>query len=338
MAERLSDKIREYLATAQGRDINLKDVRIFLGIEPGSKEDQNMRTQMSSTFVVDKTVKPSGKNDGWYKVLLPVEPIKFSLDGDSEEGILDVRFPRSYIDDSIFEFQGSVELSEGDLILITGETNFGKSGIAHSFLGENLGLLKESDLMGSECTSSDGQISKKLRRRFKRMNWVKWEDENGKIRFNLWSVEHDYEDYIIPNHLTVIDWLTIPGEFYLIDTVMKKIKNSIGRGLAVIVTQKNKGAEFSEGGQRANRYADLVLKIDRFGQNESLLTIDKVKAAKGKSPTGRTFVFGFADYGANLIGIREVVKCLKCWGKGYIREGQNNKRCPSCKGLKYIDK
>ena len=338
MTERLSDKIREYLLPARGKTVNLRDMRVFFNIEPGSADDQNLRTQMATTFVKSRDVKPSGLSDGVYKVLQPIEPIKFSLDGEDKEGILDFKFPRSYIDDSQFDWQDDVELSEGDLVLVTGETNYGKTGIAVSSMGENLDLMEATDLMGSEYNSPDGQISSKFKRRLRRMNHVQWEDEKGNMRFNLWPIEHDYEDYIVPNHLTVIDWLTIPGEFYLIDTVMKTIKNSIGRGLAIVVTQKNKGAEFSEGGQRSERYADLVLKIDRLGKNESLLTVGKVKAYKGKSPVGRTFAFGFADNGANLVGIREVTKCLKCKTKGVVVKDGEWKRCEFCKGTKYIDK
>ena len=63
----------------------------------------------------------------------------------------------------------------------------------------------------------------------------------------------------------------------------------------------------------------------------------EVKAPKGRA-TGRTFTFMIVDYGANLHNIREVVKCRKCWGKGYIRSGQNNIRCQECDGKKYVDK
>lgn len=336
MAERLIDKLRELLASAEGRDISLRQLRDELRLEPGTSAWESIRKSMQ-LLQNQKVVKPSGRQDGVYKVLLPVRPVHFSLDGDEKEGILDVHYPRSYIDDSTFGLEDLVELSEGDLILVTGETNYGKSGIAHSFLGENLGLFAKSVLMGSEATSSAGEISPKLRRRLKRMNWAVWEDENG-VRFTLLPVEHDYEDYIEPNCLTVIDWISLPGEYYLIDALMKTIKNSIGRGLGVVVLQKNKGAEFAEGGQRSERYADLVLKVDRFGENETILTIGKVKAAKGKSPVGRTFAFGFADKGANLVSIREVAKCLKCYKKGIIKQGDEFKRCPSCKGNKYIDK
>jgi len=147
----------------------------------------------------------------------------------------------------------------------------------------------------------------------------------------------DYEDYIEPDHLNVVDWISLPGEYYLIDRVMKSIKDKVGNGVGVVVIQMNKDAEFGEGGERSERYADVVLKITSFSERESLLTIGKVKAPKGKA-TGRMWAFDIVDYGANLHNIREVVKCPKCWGKGYIRSGQNNIRCDNCSGKKYIDK
>lgn len=336
MTERLSDRVKGYLSTAIGREVHLRDIRTFLQIEPGGKDDQNLRVLMSVNLVKDKVVKPSGRGDGMYKVLEPIHPVKFSLNGDEEEGILDVRYPRSYIDDTAFGFEDKVELSQDDLILITGETNFGKTVMALSFLGENLGLFADSILMGSEYVSSAGEITPKLKRRLRRMDWAQWLDGDSP-RFKLLPVEHDYEDYVVPGALNVIDWISLPGEYYLVDSVMKTIKNSCVGGLAVVVLQKNKGSEFAEGGQRSERYADLVLKIDRYGELESMLTVGKVKAAKSRI-VGKMFAFGIANHGANLENIREIVKCEKCWAKGYITVEKQPKRCPMCKGLKYADK
>jgi len=335
MPERLIDKLRELLTSAEGRNVNLRDLRNELRLEPGKQPWESIRVSMLR-LAEQKIVKPSGLNDGVYKVLLPVKPVAFSLDGDDAEGILPVRFPRSYIDDTTFGLEDMVELSEGDLVLITGETNYGKTAIALSFLGENLDLLKGSILMGSEYTSSEGEISSKLKRRLRRMNWAKWLDGDTP-RFKLLPVEHDYEDYIEPDYHTVIDWISLPGEYYMIDRVMKTIKNGNGGGLVTAVLQKNKDNEFAEGGQRSERYADLVLKIDRFGQYESMLTIGKVKSAKGIA-TGKKFGFTITDHGANLQYIREIVKCPQCWTKGIIRKNGEQKKCPTCKGKKYIDK
>lgn len=343
MVERLSDRLREYLVTAQGRVVNLRDIRVFLKIEPGSKDDQNLRVQMSTTMITQKVVKPSGLNDANYKVLIPVEPVRW-WEGDDEDP-LDFRFPKAYNcgDDkdfyvaSEFGIEDFVEVFAGDMVLITGDTNFGKTAIALSIMLENIELMP-SCLMGSEYTASNGKASPKFKRRMRRMKWGEWMNGDGRPKFQLWPVGADYEDYVELDKLNVIDWISLPGEYYLIDTVMKAIKDRVGTGIAVVVLQKNKGQEFAEGGQRSERYADVVLKIDPFGESgESLLTIGKVKAPKGKA-TGRAFAFEVVDYGANLHRIREVVKCHKCWGKGYIRSGQNNTRCPECSGKKYLDK
>ncbi|KKK58527.1 hypothetical protein LCGC14_3043570, partial [marine sediment metagenome] len=95
MAERLSDKLLEYLLPARGRTVNLRDIRIYLKIEPGSKDDQNLRVQMSTPLVKKRIVKPSGLGDGNYKVLVPVEPVKWWDSGIDEEP-LDFRFPKAY--------------------------------------------------------------------------------------------------------------------------------------------------------------------------------------------------------------------------------------------------
>lgn len=334
--ERLADKIKEYLLPAQGREVNLKDIRSFLKIEPGSKDDTNLRTQMSTTLVASKLVKPSGKGDGVYKVLFPIEPVKW-WDDTNIDPIVGFRFPRNYNEDQqAFGIEDCVEIFPGDMILVSGRSNFGKTCMALSIMGENLTAMY-AVLMGSEYTASDGKISPKFKRRMKRMDWVKWMTDDGKPRFDLLPVGSDYEDYVKPDCLNVIDWISLPGEYYLIDRVMKSIKDRVGNGIAVVVIQKNKDAEFGEGGERTERYADVHLRIDSFGESESLLTLGKVKSPKGKA-TGRTWAFSVIDYGANFLKIREVVKCRNCWGKGWKKSGNTSIPCPSCYKLGFVDK
>ncbi len=289
-------------------------------------------------------IKSCGRNDGTYKSILKVEPVKW-WDDDIDTEPLDFNFPKAYECDeeiyvsSKFGIEDLVEVFPGDMILISGASNYGKTAIALSILGENLGLFnKPAVLMGSEYTASDGKISPKFKRRMKRMSWVQWMNGDGKSRFDLLPVGSDYEDYIESDTLNAVDWISLPGEYYLIDRVMKAIKDREGNGVAVVVLQKNKGAEFGEGGERTERYADVSIKIDPFGDSgESLLTLGKVKAPKGRA-TGRTWAFDVIDHGANLNNIREVVKCRSCWGKGYKKSGQSSIRCPECEGKKFIDK
>ncbi len=272
---------------------------------------------------------------GWYHKITPVEPVKW-WNGE-EPDPLNFKFPYSHDDGTGFGLDDCIEVFAGDLILISGRSNFGKTAFALNIMGENIDLFpKQPVLMGSEYTAADGKITPKFKRRLGKMTWVEWV-KDGQPRFELLPVGADYEDYARADTLNLFDWISLPGEYYMIDRVMKAIKDRVGNGLGVAVLQKNKGAEFGEGGERTQRYADVELRLDAFGDNETLLTIGKVKASNGRA-SGRTWAFSIVDYGANLHRIREVVKCSTCWGKGYTGVANNYKRCNTCNGLKYIDR
>jgi len=332
MTERLSDRLREFLSTCEGRDVSLKYLRAELKIDPNSPAWNGVREYLRQ-FVKKRIIKPSGRNDGFYRVVKQVEPVNWWNDEISEDPI-NFLFPRSHEDDTEFGIEDLVEVFSGDMILIAGTSNFGKTTLALNILGENLALMPCA-LMGSEYTAADGKVSPKFKRRMNRMKWVNW-IEDGKPKFQLYPVGSDYEDYVQPDSLNVIDWISLPGEYYLIDTVMKSIKDKIGKGIAVVVLQKNRNVEYGEGGERTERYADVYITVDSYG-NESMITLGKVKAPKGRV-AGRTWAFSIVDYGANLHNIREIVKCPKCWGKGYTGSANNYKRCDSCNGLKFIDR
>jgi len=286
---------------------------------------------MSITRMVrDKKLKRIGR--GYYRKIKEVIPVKWWENRD-EEPLAGFKFPRSHVDDSTFGIEDLVEVFPGDLILVTGVSNFGKTAIVLNILAENLELFVSSPLlMGSEYTAADGKISPKFKRRLGKMDWVQWLSGNGEPRFTLLPVDTDYEDYIRQDALNAVDWVSLPGEYYLIDRVMKSIKDKVGYGIGALVLQKSRTSEFGEGGERVERYADVHLRIDPFG-DESLLTIGKVKAPKSKA-TGRMWAFKIVDYGANLSNIREVVKCDSC--KGF---GKNfGKVCSTCSGIGYRDK
>ncbi len=337
--ERLIDKLKEYLVPAMGREVKLHDIRVFLKIESGSKEDTNLRTHMSTTLVKEKIVKPSGRGDGVYKVLTPIKKIT-TMDDIGEEPI-DFRFPRNYNEDeSAFGLEDLIEVFPGDFILISGRSNYGKTVMALSLMGENMNLFNlPPNLMGSEYTASDGKLSPKFKRRIKRMDWANLVNEDGTLNFGLTPVGEDYEDYTEADCINIVDWISLNGDYFLVDGVMKKIKDRVGHGIFVGVIQKNKDAEYGEGGERTERYADVHMRIDAYGEGgrESLLTLGKIKSPKGRA-SGRTWAFEVIDYGANFYNIREVVMCRVCWGKGYVKSGNNHTRCNGCQGLKYIDK
>lgn len=332
MAEISIEEVKGFLESMEGENITLNELRREFNILQGTRSFNSIRVIMHR-LAEQRIVKPLGTR-GEYRVLKQIDPVQWW--NGAEDEALDFRFPRSYEDETEFGIEDCLDVFAGDLILLAGTSNYGKTALALSILGENLDLFPGARLMGSEYTAADGKISPKFKRRINRMSWARW-IVDGKPRFELLPIGSDYEDYIKADWLNVVDWVSLPGEYYLIDRVMKASKDRIGNGVLVMVLQKNRTSDFAEGGERAERYADVCLYIDPYGESESMLRLGKVKAPKGRA-SGRTWAFSIVDYGANLHNIREVVKCPRCYGRGYIRSGQNNIRCDKCLGKKYIDK
>lgn len=269
---------------------------------------------------------------GIYRKIKPIEPIAWYQEWDKPtKPSLDFMFPRSHIDNTSFNLEHIVNIYEGDMILISGVSNYGKTTLALNLLAENLGD-RECLLMGNEYVNADRSISDKFKARMKKMSWANWLCGVDRLpMFELLPVFSDYEDYIRKDALNIIDWISMEGDYFLIDKMIEKIKHKLGRGILVAVLQKNRTSEYGEGGEKTERFADVSLKIDPYGEDESMLTIGKVKASKCKA-SGRRWAFQIVNGGADLANIREVKLCRTCYGYGK----SFGNICDTCNGRKYV--
>lgn len=325
MKERLIDKLKEYLVISQGRMVSLKDIREYLKIEPGSPEDKNLRVQMSVNLVKEKIVVPSGKSDGYYKVIRKVKPVQ--VFGRERRPPIELNFPRDYEKGIQLFFAGDLVIREGDAILIAGQSNFGKTMMALNFCAENIDA--HPVLMGNEYTTVDGEPSSRFLNRLDNMDWVQWCNGNGD-NFTLLPVRDDYAEHVVKDRINIIDWINL-DEAYNISKIMEGIKRELGKGIAIITIQKAAGSAAGRGGQYTKDFADVELLLDSFGENEVLLTLGKVKESRCRL-TGKTYAFGIMN-GVKIVDFREVKKCTcqngfrfgkpcdTCGGKGYVDTG-----------------
>ncbi|KKL20925.1 hypothetical protein LCGC14_2450610 [marine sediment metagenome] len=320
-------KIEAYLDAFRGREVHINTIMKDLELAP--EEAQILRVLLCGRLRAKKLTKPTGSRDGWFKVLLDIKPIKVA--GVKAEAVYDFTWPQSHSDSSAFGFEDLITISQGDLIIIAGRSNAGKSAIAHNILGENID--KHSCLlMGNEIASSDGLIMPKFLRRLKRMRWANFFNGDGELNFTLLPIRQDYEDYLEKNALNIVDWISIPEKVWMIGSTLDDIKKATGNGISVAVLQKKNDSDYGYGGEPTEHYADVYIKIDPYGETESRLTLGKVKEKK-KRCTGRMWAFKIIDFGANLSDIREIEKCKVCWGKGW----KNGYPCDNCKKTGYID-
>jgi hypothetical protein len=234
------------------------------------------------------------------------------------------------------DFLNDIVFREGDLMLISGFKNRGKTNLCLNLIAENLD--KHPVLMGNEYTvmGKDGEFepSPRLLNRLDSMTWVDWVNVSNEERFELLPVYQDYAEQVRSGRLNVIDWVNLAGEYYMISPVMEEIKRALGTGMAIVVLQKNPGSEHGRGGNPSKDFADVELLLDPFGEDKDsvMLTVETVKEAK-QAVQGRHFVYKIR-HGVEIVNFREVVKCGNCFGRGWRKD----RPCDVCAKLGYVDK
>ncbi len=328
MPRNLSDVVREYLRGIEGREVELAQLRKELKIDPTSPAWDGIRVLMLR-LANEHLVRPSGKRDGIYKVIKQVSPVRVFDPGRERKPPFELTFPRDFETMMEFPFAEFIVIRQGDLILISGVSNYGKTCLAINFNGENID--KKPVLLGNEYTSPDGEPTPRFMNRLESMDWVEWVDVDGNDKFTLLPVRDDYAEHIIKDRINTIDWINIEtGEFYMIGTILDGIKRQVGKGVAIAVIQKAESATAGRGGQFTKDFADCELLIDKLSDTETLLTIGKVKEYT-KPVIGKTFAFGISQ-GVKIINFREVKKCGRCHATGYIK----GEKCDTCFGNKYV--
>ncbi len=333
MPELVVETVREFLLALQGKEIDLDTLRRELHLDPNGKSWDGLRTMMHR-LAEQKIVKPSGKRGGVYKVITQVKPVQVFGVIRERRPPFDLIFPKDFDTGREMMFAEDAVIREGDLILISGMSNFGKTTLCLNFCGENID--KYPVLMGNEYTTIDQEPSPRLLTRLDGMDWVEWVDVDGNDKFTLLPIWDDYAEHIVKDKINIIDWINLQGEYYMISPVMEAIKRALGRGIGIIALQKNEGFTAGRGGAPTKDFADCELLIDKYGDSEILLTIGKVKEYKNRL-LGKTYAYGISG-GVKIINFREVVKCHVCYGKGWAKAGNSTKPCDTCGKTGYINK
>ena len=147
MPERLSDRLKDFLKDAQGRDVSLQYLRAELKIDPATPSWETLKVLMHN-LVKEKVVRPSGRNDGNYHVVRQVKPVRVFAQERERRPPFGLVFPTDFETGMPMEFAEDIVIREGDVVTIEGVSNYGKTTMALNFCGEN--IKYNPVLMGNE--------------------------------------------------------------------------------------------------------------------------------------------------------------------------------------------
>ncbi len=337
----LTYRLKEFLKQAQGRDVSLAYLRSELKIDPTSPSWDTLKVLMHN-FVKEKIVRPSGRNDGNYKVITQVKPVRVFIPGRERRPIFEMRWPQDRERGMPLDFSEHIVLREGDLVTFGGVKSKGKTTLCINIAAENVD--KNPVLMGNEYTVFTDGLYEPAPRFFNRISlmseWVEWTDGDGNDKFTLLPVKEDYAEHIVEGKINIIDWINLDGDrSYDISKVLEGIKSALGRGIGIVALQKGEGSVNPRGGQYVRDFSDVEILLDGFGEDtdDILLT---VKGCKEKTApiVGKTYAYTIVNEGTEIWNFREVVQCRACYGKGWKKSGNTSIPCSDCNKTGYVDK
>jgi len=237
------------------------------------------------------------------------------------DNTININWPKGR-DGSKFGFDGCVCISPGDIIVVAGVSNMGKTTFAQNFLWENMDIYP-CVLMGNEYTPV------KFKRRISRMTW---NDPilDGKPKFELIKRLENWADIIEPDKITIIDWIALPAnELYNIGHVIQGIQSKVGNGICLIVLQKDEASSLGRGRAFSEELSSLYLTIDK-----GRMTVRKAKEWFQHDPNREVYGFDITNGGVEFRNIRPLAKCFSCKGYGQVKGNE----CFPCHGTGYVEK
>jgi hypothetical protein len=254
MRERsLSEEVRAYVLSTKG---------VFLSTEVHKEIDLSTRVHKKNCSEVLRRLIDEGiierygnKNGCFRKIEKDYDVMRLT---DVSVNPLDIRWP--------FDIQHKVYMLPKSLAVIAGQTNAGKTALCLNFAYLNKDSFKVRYL-----TSEMG--CQEIRDRVSKMGALieTWD----KIEFIERS--SNFQDLVLPDGITVIDYMEKAENFYEIAKDIKNIFDCLKTGFVLIAIQKKAGQEFGRGGDFSAEKARLYLSM-------SLGNLKIVKAKNWQNP------------------------------------------------------
>jgi len=185
-----------------------------------------------------------------------------------------------------FDIHKLVNIYPGNVIVIAGDANAGKTG----FLLETI-RLNMYDFPIYYLSSEMG--AEELATRLKKFEGMELED----WPFTAEERERNFADVIRPDCFNIVDYLEFEGgDFYLVADYLRAIHEKLQSGIAIVALQKKRGASVGRGGDFGLEKPRLYLSM-----SAGKLTIVKGKNWKtDKNPNRQARTFKLTD-GCNFI-------------------------------------
>lgn len=273
----LTQRIRDWIKVTSG---NFLVTFMYQEVTIVTSEDKNKARVILSRLVKEGLIEKVGKQAGMYRCIEnEIERMDF-LNADTET--VNLWMP--------FKLHDLVEIMPGNIILIAGAPNTGKTGFLLNIIKNNMNVF-DIHYFNSEMGRNE------LRKRLE-----KFDLPLSAWRFDPYPRSGNFSDVIKPGegNINIIDFLEIHDNFYEVGGMLNEIHRKLKGAIAIVALQKNQGQDIGLGGYRSLEKPRLYLSMD-----SGKLKILKAKNWKTEvNPNGKEIEFKMVQ-GCKLIMTRD---------------------------------
>jgi hypothetical protein len=245
----LTDDVREFVLSTNGNFLST-DVHNCLHLS--TREEKKNVSMILKRLSDEKIIEKYGNKNGCFR-LIDTDIAKIDW-MNTKVNTLNVTWP--------FEIEDLVVTMPGNIVIIAGESNSGKTGFVLNLIKEN---MHKFDIQ--YFSSEMGPMEMKARlEKFEDVNEEDW-------NFSAWERMDNFADVVKPDSINIIDFLEVYDEFYKVGGMIRDIYDKLDKGIAVICLQKNKGSDHGLGGARSIEKARLYMSMGN----------SQIKIVKGKN-------------------------------------------------------
>lgn len=265
-AKVIIQEIREWIDSFQGQ-FHIRDLYQWIPELSKSTQDKRYISNCLGRLVKERILDRDGKYGVYRKIERQLETIDFI---NIKANPIDIWLPFGITAASDENGPGLVNLYNGNIVVIAGEKDAGKSTVCYNIAKENMNTW-DTHFFDSEAGAEELHIRLS---KFD-MDIYDW----GKL--SIYERYRDWADVIKPGKgvLNIIDFMECYDEFYKMGGWISAIHGNLKGAIAVVAVQKKKGVDFPRGGEGVFEKARLALLMGR-----GKMTIAAAKSFVDRNP------------------------------------------------------
>lgn len=271
----LSQEIRDFVLSTSGHFLSTEVYNCLL---LSTRKEKKLCSKVLSELAKEKIIERTGSKNGNFRLISDEAP-DIDIYAPKKE-FLKLQFP--------LELHSYYHAMPKNIIIIAGTQDAGKTAFLLRFVAMNMNRGMKIRYQTSEMGTAELQNRLEM---FEDIPMNQWE------RVNFKENSSNFQDYILPNGINVIDYLEVTDNFYLVGSELKKIFDRLETGIAVIGLQKDFKAELGRGGTFSLEKPRLYVSLTSNPPEGGIAKIVKCKnwADKRINPNGRECNFKIRD-------------------------------------------